>query len=118
MLIYVAVVFQRVYHRTYTSKFILNILFWIIVWTLRYLSLHSKVCAPVCSVCQWLVVCSICLIFYTFPCIVFCSYLSLTHPVLSVNTCINLRPKSFGFVFLFSLILQIYSMFLFVNILL
>ena len=105
ILIYV-VVFWRVYHRTYTSKFIFNISFRIVVWTLHFFKHayllvapqsvpHLVVCSVsqwlvvcsvsqwlvVCSVSQWLVVCSVCFIFCTFPHIAFCSYLSLTQPV-------------------------------------
>ena len=73
--------FWKVYHKTYTTKFIFNILFRIVVWTYLFVTPQFVIHLVVCSVSKWLVVCSVCFIFCTFPHIVFCSYLSLTQPV-------------------------------------
>ena len=69
--------FCKVYHRTYASKFIFNILFRIIVWTLRFLSLHIYLQLHSMYSFQWFAVCLIFLYISSY----FFSYLSLTQPV-------------------------------------
>ena len=111
------------YHRTYTGKFIFNILCRIIVWTLHFFKVgiliwSSTVCTPfsglqcfpVVSGLQYFPVviglqCVLYFLYLSSYCIFFVVINHLLDLFLSVYTCISLCAVGLGFEFLFSLIL-------------
>ena len=95
------------YHRTYTNKFIFDILFRIIVWTLHVLAYiliySSTACTPFSGLQCLPVVCSVWLIFVPFLILFFVIIYHLFGLFFSVHTYIGLCAITLEFAFLFSL---------------